>query len=118
MKRAWGERSPVFLDLALDVLVPSLSTIGVACSLGLVATAVALGLGAALQVAPWLWGASAACLAAYVLRGWALSGLGLRGLLDLLAAPAYVAWKLTLWLWRAPHRPGEWVRTERPPGRS
>lgn len=118
LKRAWHERSPLFLDLALDVVVPSLSAIGLAWAVGLAVTGVALGLGAALPLAPWLWGASAVFLAAYVLRGWSLSGLGMRGLLDLMAAPAYVAWKIALWPWRAADRPAEWVRTERPSGRS
>ena len=47
----------------------------------------------------------------YVLRGWSLSGTGLRGLLDLIAAPVFVVWKVILMLNR--HQAGEWVRTER-----
>jgi 1,2-diacylglycerol 3-beta-glucosyltransferase len=113
LKKAWSERSLVLLDLALDILVPPLSTIALACAVGLAATGGALGLGARVLLAPYLWGASSICLAAYVLRGWALSELGRRGLLDLLAAPAYITWRIALRLRQSPHRPGEWVRTER-----
>ena len=46
-----------------------------------------------------------------MLRGWHLSGVGLRGLLDLLRAPFFVIWKLLSML-RA-HNSAEWVRTKR-----
>jgi hypothetical protein len=55
----------------------------------------------------------ALCLFGYVARGWWLSGAGARGLVDLLFAPAYVAWKVALKLRRPANRPGEWVRTTR-----
>jgi hypothetical protein len=61
----------------------------------------------------WLW-VAAACglrLAAYVLRGWQLSGVGRRGLLDLARAPGFVVWKAVLLL--QPRGPLEWVRTRR-----
>jgi len=51
------------------------------------------------------------CVVLYVLRGWQLSGAGLRGLADLLRAPFFVVWKLLL-KWRT-RRSGEWVRTKR-----
>ena len=55
-----------------------------------------------------------ACLggiALYVLRGWQLSGTGLRGLMDLGRAPWFVLWKLIL---MARSRTTQhWVRTER-----
>ena len=62
---------------------------------------------------PWLWLglACAASLALYVLRGWSLSGVGLRGLVDLLRAPFFVVWKLLSML--RPHNSAEWVRTKR-----
>ncbi len=111
LRAALQRRSPVCLDLALDLLV-------------LPFTYVALGVGGLLVAAllaawwhagflPWVW-FSAGCilvLVAYVLRGWQLSGIGARGLVDLLGAPAFVVWKLVLMLSR--HQAGEWVRTER-----
>lgn len=118
LRRAWRERSPLLLDLALDLLVPPVSTLALACAVGLGACALAIAAGAPLGIAPWLWGLSAAGLGAYVLRGWALSGLGPRGLLDLMAAPAYLAWRLLLRRDRGAARAGEWVRTDRDPPRS
>jgi hypothetical protein len=49
-----------------------------------------------------------------VLRGWALSGTGWAGLVDLAFAPVYVVWKLTLAKKRA-RASSEWVRTTREP---
>jgi hypothetical protein len=51
------------------------------------------------------------CLASYVLRGWWLSGTGIGGLIALVGAPAYVAWKLLV---ARPFKAGStWVRTTR-----
>jgi cellulose synthase/poly-beta-1,6-N-acetylglucosamine synthase-like glycosyltransferase len=112
LRRALAGRDRVLADLAIDLLVPPLSTLVAWCSLGVVACAVAAALGAPARVAPWLFGGSLAALVAYVLRGWSLSGVGARGLLDLMLAPVYVAWKLALRLLPSP-QPGEWVRTAR-----
>jgi GT2 family glycosyltransferase len=111
--RAWRERSAVFLDLALDLLVPPLSTLVVACAAGVGATVFAHGLGSQVRVAPWLWGTCTVSLVGYVLRGWTLSGVGWRGLVDLLASPFYVGWKLLLRPSSASRPSEEWVRTQR-----
>jgi 1,2-diacylglycerol 3-beta-glucosyltransferase len=63
--------------------------------------------------APWAWWASLGFLAIYVVRGWWLSGTGLEGLLALLCAPLYLAWKVQLVLRRPSEPRGEWVRTTR-----
>jgi hypothetical protein len=47
----------------------------------------------------------------YVLRGWQLSGIGMRGLAALLRAPSFIVWKILVML-RA-HESAEWVRTRR-----
>jgi hypothetical protein len=62
---------------------------------------------------PWLWLGlmCAASLCLHVLRGWQLSGVGWRGLLDLLRAPWFVLWKLLLML--RTRDSAEWVRTQR-----
>lgn len=113
LRRALAERSALHLDLLLDMRVPPLSRL---------VLLVAAGLGCAAAGALWLhgfalslavWGCCALAIVCYVLRGWMLSGTGARGLVDLLGAPFYVAWKLTL---RRVQRPGatkEWVRTTR-----
>lgn len=110
---AIGRRDPILFDLAMDVLVPPLTSLSLIVLVGASATLVRGALGGPLVPAiPWLL---AACfMVVYVLRGWALSGVGARGLADLLlGAPAYVAWKIGLWLRRADRRPKEWIRTER-----
>ena len=61
-------------------------------------------------VIPWL--VATAALAAYVVRGAVLSGTGFRAVLDLMWAPVFAAWKLTLLL-KPTRRTGEWVRTTR-----
>ena len=105
-------RDPILLDLAMDLLVPPLATLALFALTGTLASALRLALGGpAWPAIPWI--ASSVSLLVYVLRGWALSGAGARGLVDLFVfAPAYVAWKLVLAL-RKDARPREWVRTDR-----
>lgn len=110
---ASGDR--VRLDLALDLLIPPLSTIAV----GLVifqalAAALVFGL-AAPGVAMAGFALGLASVVLYVLRGWMVSGTGLRGLADLALAPFYVAWKLALRFRKPPRATSEWVRTKREP---
>ena len=103
----------VLFDLALDLLIPPLSRIAAAAVLGLGAS---LGL-SLLSGVPALsaasWGFSLVSVGVYVIRGWSVSGTGLRGLVDLACAPIYVVWKFSL-RFRRPERPtSTWVRTER-----
>ena len=111
LKAATGPDGGVCLDLAFDLLVLPLSY--VAANVALLIMLAGLGTLAAPSLEPWLWLglACAASLALYVLRGWSLSGVGLRGLLDLLRAPFFVIWKLLSML--RPHNSAEWVRTKR-----
>jgi len=101
----------VCLDLLFDLWVPPLSSIAVNIAALLAFAAAAQLWQPSLQVWWWLGLGCAMCVVLYVLRGWQLSGAGLRGLGDLLRAPFFVVWKLLL-KWRA-HRSGEWVRTKR-----
>ena len=109
------QRNKVLLDLAVDLLIPPLSTLAVGTAVGVAASlaygAVAGPRRGALAALPWL--ASGGALGLYVLRGTALSGLGLRGYADLAFAPAYVGWKLVLKATKSANAKGEWVRTER-----
>ena len=104
-------RSRVCLDLAFDLLVPPLSHVA------LIDMALALGAGLAWWSnsrpggSLWVALACAGILWLYVLRGWQLSGTGLRGLLDLAGAPGFVLWKLIVMSSRAGS--SEWIRTER-----
>jgi 1,2-diacylglycerol 3-beta-glucosyltransferase len=104
-------RTAVGVDLALDLLVPPLSTLGVITALGCSACAVAAVHESELPAATWVWAVCAVGLLLYVLRGWWLSGTRARGLLALLLSPVFVAWKLLLRT-RA-SLASEWVRTPR-----
>ncbi len=113
LRAGLAQRSLLLTDLALDVLVPPLSWLVAPALLG---TALALGLSFLAGFAFWssaLFGACLGALGLYVLRGWWLSGVGPRGLLDLAYAPVYVFWKLRLLFGRPEQKQGEWVRTTR-----
>ena len=104
------QRSLVCLDLALDLLVLPLSYVALNAAVAIAASAFFGWIFPALQVFLWIALACAAAIVLYVLRGWQLSGVGLRGLLDLARAPSFVLWKLVLMTRR---KSGAWVRTER-----
>ncbi|WP_163868566.1 exopolysaccharide biosynthesis GT2 family glycosyltransferase EpsU [Myxococcus eversor] len=115
LKDALKQRSGLLLDLSMDVLVPPLSQLVLAAVGSAVAAAVLVWLSGGTAVwASALAGFALMSLGAYVLRGWWVSGVGPRGLLDLAWAPVYVVWKVGLML-RGPgaEKRGEWVRTSR-----
>ena len=112
LRAAWRRRDGLLLDLALDLLVPPLGELVAIITVGVIVCLVAGG--AHHGVALWIWGAAAAGIVLHVGRAWVLSGVGPAGLLDLLFAPVYVVWKLTLRLRPGKRRPkDEWVRTTR-----
>jgi 1,2-diacylglycerol 3-beta-glucosyltransferase len=103
----------VLLDLAADILVPPLSRIAAAAVVGLGVACVGKVLIGGFALSSSAFAASLAAIAVYVLRGWTVSGTGLRGLVDLALAPWFVIWKLTLSS-RGPARAdAEWIRTTR-----
>ena len=107
-----GGRVP--LDLAADLLVPPLTTLGVASALGTL-VAVAGWLAGWTGVVPALvWAGALLGLLVYVARGCVLADGGARVLGDLAWAPVYVVWKL-LPDGRAMKRGPvtEWIRTSR-----
>jgi cellulose synthase/poly-beta-1,6-N-acetylglucosamine synthase-like glycosyltransferase len=109
--QAFARRSAVLLDLAIDILVPPLSTLVVWNVAGLTyAVVMRYVLGQPVSAAIWIVNLGA--IGVYVVRGWSLSGTGARGLLDLGAAPLYVAWKMWLKVRQTP-QPSTWVRTAR-----
>jgi 1,2-diacylglycerol 3-beta-glucosyltransferase len=104
-------RDLLLFDLLVDLLVPPVAELVAFNAVG-AALCVFVG-GVHGAVAPWIWGASLAGVLLYVLRGWALSGIGLYGIVDLLWAPVYVIWKLTLRFRHRGQHPKDWVRTTR-----
>jgi hypothetical protein len=106
-------RDKVRFDLALDLLVPPLSTIAIGVTAGMVVGAILVPAAGAPGIAAAAFGLGLSSVAAYVLRGWSLSGTGLRGLVDLGLAPVYVGWKIALRFRKPPRATSEWVRTKR-----
>ncbi|MGE6763033.1 exopolysaccharide biosynthesis GT2 family glycosyltransferase EpsU [Corallococcus interemptor] len=112
---ALKQKSGLLLDLSMDVLVPPLSQLVLATVAGSVLAAGVVWLsGGTAVAASALASFGLMSLALYVLRGWWVSGVGARGLLDLAWAPIYVVWKVWLMV-RGPgaEKKGEWVRTTR-----
>ena len=105
-------RDRVLLDLGLDLLVPPLARLGAWAGAGAILAAALGAWQARVPVAAWPWGAALLALLAYLARGWWLSRTGVRGLAALARAPAYLAWKIGLWLTRR-QAPDAWVRTQR-----
>jgi hypothetical protein len=103
----------LLFDLGVDVLVPPLSRLAVAAAFGAGLCAVLALAVAPMPIAASVFGTSVALLVSYVLRGWMLSGTGARGLLDLLLAPAYIAWKIAAVRKKPARADAEWVRTTR-----
>jgi cellulose synthase/poly-beta-1,6-N-acetylglucosamine synthase-like glycosyltransferase len=114
LREAWRARDRRRLDMAIDLLVPPLGQLLTIAVVGLAASVALAAVG--VFVAAWLWAASVAGIVLYVLRGWAFSGVGPTGLLDLMWAPVYVVWKMTLRFTDKGRRPEEWVRTTREVG--
>lgn len=112
LRAAGRQRTWLCVDLAMDLLVLPLAYVALNV-LALLGAAGLLWLWNPLAALPWLWtgAACASSLALYVLRGWHLSGMGARGLLDLARAPGFVAWKVLLML--QPRASPAWVRTRR-----
>jgi hypothetical protein len=113
LREALSPRSPILFDLALDLLVPPLSFLAlfIAAGAGACALVAAASGEWPAAIVPWL--ASAAFVFAYVVRGWVLSGIGLRGLQAALHLPRYVIWKAMV-ISQPPQGSGvEWVRTAR-----
>jgi cellulose synthase/poly-beta-1,6-N-acetylglucosamine synthase-like glycosyltransferase len=98
LRQAMRTRSPMVLDLAVDLIVPPLSLLAIAVVAGL-----ALG-------TPPIWLVCLLFLLVYVARGWMLSGTGVAGLAALARAPFYVVWKLAALARRADEG---WTRTPR-----
>lgn len=112
LRDAVKQKSGVLLDLAVDLLIPPLSYLGIG-AVGLTAAGIGLawfgGGGQATSVAATL---CVTALGLYAFRGWWLSETGVRGLGMLAAAPLYVVWKVAL-MRKQSSAPQEWVRTQR-----
>jgi cellulose synthase/poly-beta-1,6-N-acetylglucosamine synthase-like glycosyltransferase len=114
LRGAFARRDPALADLAFDLIVPPIGQIMMWGVLGLAVSLAAVRLvDSRVVAAPWLWGSILAGVALHVAQGWRFSGSGWRGLVDLLWAPVYVIWKVTLRFADRGRAPSEWVRTRR-----
>jgi cellulose synthase/poly-beta-1,6-N-acetylglucosamine synthase-like glycosyltransferase len=110
LSAATRRHSVICLDLALDLLVLPLSYLALVVAASTVAGLVAWQCGSG-PIYLWFSAADLGILVLYVLRGWQLSAVGARGLLDLARAPGYVLWKVVLMI--SGRKVQEWIRTER-----
>lgn len=113
LRASTGPCGAIRLDLALDLLVLPLSYVAVNVTALIILGGLASLWEPSLDLWMWLGVACGVSLLIYVLRGWQLSGVGMRGLVDLGRAPFYVAWKILLML--RSRASAEWVRTKREP---
>ncbi len=111
LQAAMGRGGRVCLDLALDLLVLPLSYVALNVAVLIVLAGIAWLWDPSMEIWLWLGLGCGMSLLLYVLRGWQLSDVGWRGLVDLLRAPFFVIWKVLLML-RA-HGSVEWIRTKR-----
>ena len=112
LRDALLQRSALLMDLAMDVLVPPLSRVVMLTIIGAVGSAALFQLAGYGAVTSTAFGFSLGALGLYVVAGWLHSGTGLKGLVDLGLAPAYVAWKVMLSIRGSANR-ADWIRTTR-----
>ncbi|MFZ5446245.1 MAG: glycosyltransferase family 2 protein [Myxococcota bacterium] len=115
LRDAVAQQSKLLFDLGMDVLVPPLSRVVGFAALGALASGLLAWRSGVGRIASSVYGGSLAAIGLYVFAGWLHSGTGLRGLVDLAMAPAYVGWKIVLALRGGPKgkKKSEWVRTTR-----
>lgn len=101
----------VCLDLAIDLLVLPLSYVAINVALLIVLASLAMLWEPSMDSWLWLGIFCGISLSLHVLRGWQLSGVGMRGLRDLVRVPMFVLWKALLMQRR--YAPAEWIRTKR-----
>lgn len=105
-------RSRVRLDLALDLAIPPLADLALFVGLGAILSVAVTIAGARPLVGASAFALALVFLAVYLGEGVRFSGMGLRGLYALAAAPIYLGWKLAGGR-DLSRRPARWVRTER-----
>jgi glycosyltransferase involved in cell wall biosynthesis len=113
LRSAVSVPSLMCLDLAVDLLILPLSYIALSAAGVLI---FALGLLSISRSPLYLCVLTLAlfnciALAAYVGRGWAVSGVGIRGVWDFLRVPGFIFWKVVLMVFGP--KTSAWIRTRR-----
>ncbi len=113
------QQDKVLADLAADVYVPPLgqlaTALGAAVAVSVAGSAVASHFTGRHWRSPVIAGIGVAGLAVHVEEAWRRSGTGMNGLVDLVRAPVYIAWKIGRRIAdrKSGSVPTEWIRTER-----
>lgn len=113
LKSALEQRSKMQFDLALDLLVPPLSSIAVLLTIGVLLETTQFIFFGQMHYSVYLWLAALMGFLLYVLRGVQHSGLGVYGFAVLAYAPFYIIWKLLIARPLGSKGTGSWVRTKR-----
>ena len=113
LRAALGKRDRLAFDLLADLLVPPLTTLVALSALGAALAGAAVSANVAGIVGAAGWAVALLGLTIYIVRGCVLAGVGTRVVVDLLYAPVYATWKLSLLLRPRPSGRGEWIRTRR-----
>lgn len=115
LRRGWGERCFMPVELAVDLATPALTTICAIVAGGVTAAVLSSVAGVASTSSVYVWLSALALILLYVARGVVISGMGIRGVASLFWAPVFAIWKLTVALRPSAANRGEWVRTARSP---
>ncbi len=107
------ERSGLMLDLAVDLLIPPLSTLGAWAVGGLAVSLILSAAKGSFCLHSWVFLSALVCLAVYLARGLAVSKLGWRGAQIFLWAPVYLVWRVVKVAARRREAAREWMRTPR-----
>jgi 1,2-diacylglycerol 3-beta-glucosyltransferase len=116
LRDALRTRSILLLDLAVDLLVPPLSFLALAVASGSAASVALRWISGAAAAASSMWLLSGVFLALYLLRGWQLADIGIRGARAMASIPFYVGWKIAVLLRSTQGGNDQWVRTAREEG--
>lgn len=108
---ALAKRSAMLMDLAMDIIVPPLATLGIVLFVFTLLECALWALSGYPQPGFYVWAVGWGCLLIYVVRGMQHSGLGFGAVTALAYAPIYVLWKLTFA--RVSKSEKQWVRTAR-----
>ncbi len=92
---ALSRRSAMLMDLAMDIIVPPLATLGILLFVFTVLESALSALSGFATPGLYVWLVGWAALLLYLARGIQHSGLGFRAVTALAYAPVYIVWKLT-----------------------
>ncbi len=106
-------RSALMLDLAVDLILPPLSTLGGWAACGLIGSVTLSLIAGSPGIYLWLFTAACILLLLHLIRGLMLSGMGWKGVQVFMWAPVYLFWRLFKVTGHRRRASSEWERTPR-----